>query len=568
MPITVTREKGSMGDRMTDAGGYGKLGKAKLALCRAAAIRARDEGAAMRGSGFVWEALAAARRLNLKDMGVAAPAPGAPGATRRAVLAALGAGGIAAALPRPAYAAPIAPGPVAIIGGGMAGLSALWHLTQAGIDARLYEARLRLGGRMWTSKVAGQPAIEMGGQFVNTDHADMHALCREFGLALIDRKGFAHRTMVVQNGKEIAEGKLAAGLRGIAGQIDADAVRLDQNYATVSLDLDRLSFTDYLDKYARLMPDPWVRQLMEATARTEYGCEPVQASAIELIFNLPAIEGRRIDVLSRSDERFLISGGSSALVAAMAQRLGGRISTGKLVKRVDALGSGVRLVFADGKTADASAVIVATPAGITRNIAFTLPLPPLWQRFIAEVGLGKNEKVQAVTPTRPWEKPIGRGGEVWDVSAKSGVSQGWDAGVRPATGAGGVWNWYLGGDQVTAAATGDARAQAKRFAAQVESGLPGMVAASGAARRSAWHRDPMTMGGYVNFRPGQLTRFGRLIWTETDGIASRPVPSGPVHFAGEHLSDAYPGYMNGGAQTGRLAAEAIIAARAPARRFG
>ena len=76
------------------------------------------------------------------------------------------------------------------------------------------------------------------------------------------------------------------------------------------------------------------------------------------------------------------------------------------------------------------------------------------------------------------------------------------------------------------------------------------------------------MGAYVNFRPGQLTKFADLIWTETDGVASSPLSAGPVHFAGEHLSDAYPGYMNGGAQTGRLAAQAVIAARAPARRMG
>ena len=36
-------------------------------------------------------------------------------------------------------------------------------------------------------------------------------------------------------------------------------------------------------------------------------------------------------------------------------------------------------------------------------------------------------------------------------------------------------------------------------------------------------------------------------------------------FAGEHLSDAYPGYMNGAAQTGRMAAEAILG-RAALRR--
>ena len=60
-----------------------------------------------------------------------------------------------AALPRPARAAG-ASGPVAIIGGGIAGLTALWHLTQAGIDARLFEARTRLGGRMLTVRGEGR----------------------------------------------------------------------------------------------------------------------------------------------------------------------------------------------------------------------------------------------------------------------------------------------------------------------------------------------------------------------------------------------------------------------------
>jgi monoamine oxidase len=96
-----------------------------------------------------------------------------------------------------------------------------------------------------------------------------------------------------------------------------------------------------------------------------------------------------------------------------------------------------------------------------------------------------------------------------------------------------------------------------------------MAGATGTmVRRTNWHLDPFSMGAYVNFRPGQLTKFANLIWTETDGVASNPLPAGPVHFAGEHLSDAYPGYMNGGAQTGRLAAQSVIAARAPARRMG
>jgi len=293
----------------------------------------------MRGSSTFWEALGQARRMNLAAAGEKPPVEGTPGQTRRAVLVALGATGLSAALPRPLRAAPVK-GPVAIIGGGIAGMTALWHLTRAGVDARVYEARPRLGGRMFTHRPAEGVPLEIGGQLVNSDHADMHALAREFGVALIDRKGSEHRTAILAGGAELSAASLAEALRPIAAQIGADSDRLDKDYAGTARELDRLSITDYLDRHADKLPQPWVRQLMEATSRTEYGVEPGQASAIELVFNLPTVEGERIDVLSRSDERYLIEGGSGALIAAMAARLRDRIETGKRLARIEAHGAG------------------------------------------------------------------------------------------------------------------------------------------------------------------------------------------------------------------------------------
>jgi len=514
----------------------------------------------MRGSSTFWEALGQARRLNLQASGEKPPIAGTPGQTRRAVLIALGATGLSAALPRPLHAAPVR-GPVAIIGGGIAGMTALWHLTKAGVDARVYEARPRLGGRMFTHRPADGVPLEIGGQLVNSDHGDMHVLAKEFGPALIDRKDGAHRTMVLAGGTELAPGALAEALRPIAAQIRADSDRLDKDYAGTARALDRLSIAGYLDLHADKLPQPWVRQLMEATSRTEYGVEPGQASAIELVFNLPTVEGERIDILGRSDERYLIEGGSGALIAAMAARLGDRVETGKRLARIEAHGPGVRLHFLDGNVAEAGAVIVAVPAPLMRTIDFRVPLPPLWRQFIREVDLGHNEKLQAVMTSRPWEGRIGRGGELWQTDSKAGAALGWDGGVRPAEGPGSVWTWFLGGGEVAAAEAADPAALARHFATLAEGGMPGFSAAmSGAVRRTAWHRDPLTLGAYVNFRPGQLTRFSELIWVEgADAARHRALP-GPVQFAGEHLSDAYPGYMNGGAQTGRLAAQAILAA--------
>ena len=46
--------------------------------------------------------------------------------------------------------------------------------------------------------------------------------------------------------------------------------------------------------------------------------------------------------------------------------------------------------------------------------------------------------------------------------------------------------------------------------------------------------------------------------------SARASRAGPLLFAGEFLSDAFPGYMNGAVQTGRIAADAAMEAVAAA----
>jgi cation diffusion facilitator CzcD-associated flavoprotein CzcO len=41
-------------------------------------------------------------------------------------------------------------GPVAVIGAGLAGLTAAYRLQQRGFDVTVFEARDRVGGRVWT----------------------------------------------------------------------------------------------------------------------------------------------------------------------------------------------------------------------------------------------------------------------------------------------------------------------------------------------------------------------------------------------------------------------------------
>lgn len=514
----------------------------------------------MRGSDTLWRALQLARRQDLAARGKVAPRAGHGGIGRRALLQGMAASGVAAGLPVPAMALP-ASGRVAIIGGGIAGLSALHHLSKAGVEARLYEARNRLGGRMYTQRTADGQLFEAGGQLVNTDHADMHALAKEFAVPLVDRKSGPHRSVILADGAVASHAELARLLAPLAARIARDSEAVDASPA-VAAAIDRLSVAQYLDRHAALIRNPRVRALIEASIRTEYGSEPGDASALQLIFNLPTVKGEHVEILAGSDERYVIAGGSGRLAEALASAHRDRIETGRRLRAIRETGSGMRLEFLDGSHVVADTVIMAAPAPILRQIDFAVPLSTRWRDFVAQADLGRNEKVQVTASATPWADILGTGGELWDTAPP--YSLGWEGTIKGGVDGKPVWTWFLGGEQVDAAAVASPGPLAEAFARLTEVGIPGMAraVAGGVVRRTNWCNDALTLGAYTNSAPGQLTRFGPLFWVESDIASERQqAVAGRLIFAGEHVSDAWVGFMNGGAQTGRLAAQAVIAAR-------
>jgi monoamine oxidase len=66
--------------------------------------------------------------------------------------------------------------------------------------------------------------------------------------------------------------------------------------------------------------------------------------------------------------------------------------------------------------------------------------------------------------------------------------------------------------------------------------------------RFHWPTQQYNKAGYSCFKAGQ--------WTTIAGAEGRSV--GNLLFAGEHCSYDFQGFMNGGAETGRVAAEEVI----------
>ena len=515
----------------------------------------------MHGSPIVRRALELARRRQRAISGLPAPLPGTSGIGRRALLKLMAAAAGSAALPLAACRKGASGnGEVAIVGGGIAGLMALRTLTAAGVPARLYEARQRIGGRIHTRTdfpLTGW--VEMGGQLVNSDHADMIALAETFSLPLIDTRALGGVDQAVLDRRLIRESALADALGPIAAQIAEDSERLDADWEAAAPELDHESAAAYLDRHGNLIADVTARRLIEQTVRTEYGAEPGEASALQLIFNLPTVDGDAYEALGTSDERYIVTGGSQRIVDALAGAHADRIERGRRLTALVPTGDdGATLRFASGEDVPAHRVILAIPPALLGEIDHGGLLSAEWQAFAAEVRLGANEKLNAVYNSKPWtETAMGIDGATWDLSENAAFSEVWEC-TGGQNAPQGVLSWYFGGKQVDGQRQEGARAALETAVGSSMGDLAG--AAHPYVARTAWGADPFTRGAYVNFKPGQLTKFGGLLWVEEDdGSASQAARSGPLLFAGEHLSDAWPGFMNGAAQTGRLAAETIIA---------
>lgn len=514
-------------------------------------------------------ALQAARRANVAAANEPAPVPRAasPYTRRRLIRAAAAVAGVVATggMGEPAWAAGRAPR-IVVVGGGLAGLNAAYQLLKHGIRATVYEGRNRLGGRVLSVASAVEAGLvdDIGGSFVNTDHADLLRLIREFDLELYNRNADVARlgfpkTGYLVHGRLVPEDLLARDLRPLAARITRDADRLDQDYERYAPYFDRISVKQYFDSVRDKISAAYVRNLMEQTIRSEYGVEPQYSSALQLLFLLPTVDGRRVDLLSYSDELFTVRGGSGRIVEGLAAALAGQVRTGRKLVAVRSNGGGYALHFTGqhgAETVSADILVLAVPFTTLRNVDIEVELPPLLRRCIAELGLGRDEKLFAGFEGRPWRRGKGFIGEIW---SDGGFAEAWEDTQRQPGQRYSVLSYLLGGAQVDQAFAASPEQVGRRFLDVLDAAIPGVAAhATGRYLRTNWHRQPLTLGSYTNFAPGQYTLFAPYRYIESDAPDERQhVRVGNIFFAGEQLSDEYYGFMNGAAQTGRLAAETI-----------
>ena len=162
--------------------------------------------------------------------------------------------------------------------------------------------------------------------------------------------------------------------------------------------------------------------------------------------------------------------------------------------------------------------------------------------------MGTNSKVHAQFTSRFW-RGQGCNGETY---ADTGYQNTWE--VTRAQGGGrgkGILVDYTGGTIGASFGSGTPSSRARQFFGQIQPLFPHTDVAghwSGAATIDFWTGYQWTKGSYSYWKVGQYTKFSGM----------EKVRQGNCHFCGEHTSQDFQGYLNGGVETGERAANEIL----------
>lgn len=485
-------------------------------------------------------------------------------AVRAAGLLAAG-GVVAAAASRPSVARAADPD-VAVVGAGLAGLRAahlLWRVK--GIASTVYEGSTRVGGRCWTLRdhFPGY-VVEHGGALINTDHNAVRNLARSLGLTLDTVNGGSYAGWVDKYWIDGADYPYDAanadwGQVWLAVKNALKAAPYPQTYDSwtpAGRALDDMTVDQWLDANVPGGLSSRFAKLMQSNVVAEYGLDPSQQSALNFVYLLGWNGQNTLSPINGADEKYSVHGGNDQLVTRMVAELpAGTVQLDRRLLAVRALADGrVRLTFgtSGGGTVETTVrrVVLALPFTTLRDVDLSQAgLRAVTRQAIAELGLGANAKLHLGMRARPWVQQ-GYGGAVY--TNVTGFQCGWDdTADQPLPG--GVLNLFPGGSQVSSGWSGPAfgvptASQVQGYLAQVEPIFPGTTAAyTGVAYRDFWHANPWSRGAYTAQRPGQYTRV----------FGAGSTPEGSIHFAGEHTSTYYYGFLNGAVESGERAAKAV-----------
>ena len=230
----------------------------------------------------------------------------------------------------------------------------------------MLEALDRVGGRVWSDRLANGGVIERGGEFVTRGYDALERYAGELGLELQGMGiRYPERRIVPDPGLERAAVLDAAAAVERAAHADPGRRAVDVLAETVA--------------------DADLRELL--AARTQSACAyPVSELDARFLIGVSAL----VDDL----ETRRIAGGNQLIALRLAERLADRVYLGDAVCGIEDTGAAVA-VSTDAGRIDADACVVAVPAPIVTRLEFSPPLPAVVATAYSELRMSTAAKLAA-----------------------------------------------------------------------------------------------------------------------------------------------------------------------------
>jgi monoamine oxidase len=488
--------------------------------------------------------------------------------TRREFLAASAASAAVALSRRPLKAADLRPSGVAIIGGGIAGLTAALTLADAGLSSVIYEASGRVGGRMHsdTTDWANGQYSEHCGELIDSDHTTIMSLAQRFGIPLVDVLGAqppGSTETYYFAGQYYPRAQADVDFQPVYQHLQTDLQEAGfptvyYHYTQVGWALDHMSVYNWIETRVPGGHGSMMGQLLDVAYDIEYGAKTTEQSSLNLIYLLAyQTNPSDFDIFGSSDEHYKMQGGNERLPAAIAAKLPpGSIQLNTPLRSIALQPNGKYVLGFPNGTVTAAKVILTVPFSILRTLDYSgAGFNPLKVTAIQQLGYGSNVKLQLQFQSRLWNQPGPWGVSTGSSYADTGYQNTWEV-TRGQSGATGILVDYLG--SAGAQVTGDpnnpqvVHAYATAFLTQLEPVFPGITNLwNGRATLDTPLYNPYLLGSYSNWKVGQYTQFA----------GAERQRSNNCFFAGEHCSINFQGFMEGGAETGIQAARQVLLTR-------
>jgi monoamine oxidase len=426
---------------------------------------------------------------------------------------------------------------VIIIGGGFAGLSAALSLHQRHIDFELLEAGADIGGRVLSHKIDPQQqlVVELGAEWVGEDHAMICGLCERFGLAL-ENNQFNSRAIYKNRYYERLDDLMPQDWEQKYSALIRQYQDLDEAHKEAAGRL--LDKTDWWRYLISQGCDDTALDLRDLLDSTDFGETIREVSAYVALD-----EYARSSMISRNEMDLKIKGGNQQLAYTIAALFPEKIKKNCRVTKVVQNGEKVQVHCADGSVVTGDKIICTIPTFALQKITWQPQLPASMTYAIDALQYARINKHALLFSERFWKD------ESFDLITDMPAHYIYHATKNQQSAKGALISYTIG-DKAAVAAN------------QTDDWYADMFQQSLNPNPSFAHIKPMIEGharcywGNRDYVRGSYAIYGKGQWFDLFDKLNTPHIN--THFAGEHLSPNWGGFMEGALETGRTAAENIL----------